>query len=78
MKKINYIVTTLGHTDWNRFTKKEKKITENTVLIVGLLYNMCKVELVLKAEKEDDINSINKIEIEKSMHNAEVILKDKF
>ena len=53
-------------------------ITESTVLLVGLLYNMCKVELVLKAEREEDINSINKIEIEKSVYNAELILKDKF
>lgn len=78
LDEFNYIVTTLEHTDWKKFTKKEKMITESTVLLVGLLYNMCKVELVLKAEREEDINSINKIEIEKSVYNAELILKDKF
>ena len=41
---LKHSVNTLGHRNWNTFTLEEKKITENTVLLVGLLYNMCKVE----------------------------------
>ena len=39
------------HTNWKAFTRKERLVTENTVLLVGLLYSMCKVELVLQSEK---------------------------
>ena len=75
---LKNIVTMLGHTDWNTFTPEEKKLTENTVLLVGLLYNMCKVELVLKSENENDINTINKVAVETSINNANAVLADKF
>lgn len=78
LKKLKNTVTKLEHTDWNTFTSEEKKLTENTVLLVGLLYNMCKVELVLKSENENDINTINKAAVEASINNANDVLEDKF
>ena len=72
------IVKTHARTDWNAFTAEEKKITENTVLLVGLLYNMCKVELVLKSKQENDINRINAKAIKESIDNANTVLEDKF
>lgn len=78
LNSLKNIVTMIGHKNWNTFTPEEKKLTENTVLLVGLLYNMCKIELVLKSDNENDINTINKNEIEKSMNNANAILIDEF
>lgn len=75
---LNCIVTMLGHTDWNTLSPEEKTLTENTVLLVGLLYNMCKVELVLKGKDKDDINTINEADIEESIKNATAILTDNF
>jgi hypothetical protein len=46
--------------------------------LVGLLYNMCKVELVLKYNKKDGMNKINKEDIKNSISNAKSILEDKF
>ena len=66
------------HKDWYLFILEEKKLTENTVLLVGLLYNMCKVELVLKYNKKDGMNKINKEDIKNSISNAKSILEDKF
>lgn len=63
--------------DWNRFSEEEKLATENTVLLVGLLYRMCKVQLVLKAENEKELNKINSEEIQKAMLDAENFLKEK-
>lgn len=74
LKKLKNIVNLLGHKDWNTFSMEEKKITENTVLLVGLLYNMCKVELVLKGETNDDMNRINKEAVEESIENAHTVL----
>lgn len=39
---------------------------------------MCKVELVLKYNKKDDMNKINKEDIKNSISNAKSILEDKF
>lgn len=78
MKRLKVIVVDQEHTDWAFFTNEERLITENTVLLVGLLYSMCKVELVLKSEKENDLNTINKNEVEQSISNAKVILKNNF
>lgn len=76
--ELKNIVTVSGYTDWKNFNDEQKKLTENTVLLVGLLYNMCKVELVLKSKKENDINIINKTDIEKLTRNANNILEDRF
>ncbi|MBQ6695989.1 MAG: hypothetical protein IJN16_04725 [Lachnospiraceae bacterium] len=75
---LKSIVNLLGHTDWNTFTAEEKKVTENTVLLVGLLFNMCKVELVLKADKDGEMNQVNAEEVEDSIRNAEIVLSDRF
>lgn len=37
---------------------------------------MCKVELVLKAKNEDDMNKANVVEVNKSISNAETILQE--
>lgn len=78
LEKLKYIVLNFKHRDWDRFTKDEQKTTENTVLLVELLYNMCKVELVLKNECENDMNIINTSEIMNSVNNANTILAEYF
>lgn len=78
LSELKKIVTVLGHTDWKLFTSEEKQLTENTVLLVGLLYNMCKVELVQKSEDENDINTINKLAVETSIADANSVLEEKF
>lgn len=68
------IVEVEQKTDWNDFSDGEKLWTENTVLLVGLLYKMCKVQLVTKAEKEGELNTINTYEVNKSINDAERFL----
>lgn len=48
-----------GKTEWNDFTDKEKKATENTILLVGLLYEMCKLQLVIQNKDKNGINGVN-------------------
>ncbi len=71
---VSYTVNRLGKTDWNSFTVKEKKQTENAVLLMGLLYKMCSINFVLKAENEEDINSINEKEIMEVQNEAEILM----
>lgn len=72
---VLYTVNSIGKTDWNSFTYKEKKQTENAVLLVGLLYKMCEINLVLKAENEEAVNSVNETEVRKMQDEAAIIME---
>lgn len=74
LRRLQTIVNGMGKTDWYMFTPKEKLCTENCVLLVGLLYNMCKVQIVQKSESEDELNTVNTAAINKSMSDADQIL----
>lgn len=70
---VSHAVNKLHKKNWMDFTEKEKMETQNTVLLVGLLYRMCKVNLVKKAQTEDEPNEINKGDIEQSMADAKKV-----
>ena len=56
-------VHTDNRCDWYDFTNEERLATQNAILLVGLLYNMCKVKLVLKqSEVPDKKNPYKKTE----------------
>ncbi len=75
LRKLQDIVNVQRKTDWNILTQNEQMTVENTVLLVSLLYNMCKVQLVLKSDNEDEMNEINTEEVHKSMRNADVCIE---
>ena len=58
------------------FTEKEKIATKNAVMLVGLLYTMCQVKLVIKQESEDALNLVNNEEINKAIHDADIVLQE--
>jgi hypothetical protein len=51
-------------------------LTENTVLLVGLLYKMCNISLVLKDQDGDGLNSVNKEEVESVVKDANKIYNE--
>lgn len=59
MEKLKWMVVMQGRVDWDWYTEPEKQLVNNTALLVKLLYDMCKVELVQKSEEEDAMNTIN-------------------
>jgi hypothetical protein len=63
LSTLNEIVNISKKTQWSEFTDQEKKMTENTVLLVGILYKMCKINLVSKNQNIDGLNSVNREEI---------------
>ena len=52
-------------------------MVKNTTLLVGLLYNMCKIQLVNKSENENAMNSVNKTEIDNMIASADKFLDDR-
>ncbi len=72
---LEHIVNFEEKVDWSEFTEKEKKLTENTVLLVGLLYKMCKVQLVIK-ESDSGLNKVNAIYVKKAISDSNKIMKE--
>lgn len=60
--------------DYNKFSNNQKQILENTTLLVKLLYEMCKLQLVEKADSEEALNTINENEIQIQIENSENLL----
>lgn len=63
-------------TDWRKFSDRQKIMTENLVLLVGLLNKMCKVKLVLQSENKDELNKVNKAEVDSAIRDANKAMYD--
>ena len=76
LNKMSNIIDSHGgvRIDWNELSTEERLVIENMVMIVGVLYNMCKVQFVLKSGRADH-NVINKIEISKAEKDAEDVME---
>ena len=75
-RDLLHTVNILEKTDYRDFTDIEKNNLQNTILLVRLLHEMCKVNLVIHNEKNDDTNKVNHICIEKSVIDSEAVLKE--
>ena len=49
----------VGSVDWQRYNDREKRMVQNTVMLVGLLYKMCKLQLVIPAKTEGAPNRVD-------------------
>ncbi len=60
LSRMRNIIEVVHHPNpnWNDFSTDEKKTIENTVLIVGVIYNMCKVKLV-SSNGGNGVNHVN-------------------
>lgn len=70
LNSLQNIVNVRHKTDWNQFTYSEQLCTENTVLLVGLLYAMCKVKLVQEAASKNTMHKVNAGTINYYIRNA--------
>lgn len=61
--------------DWKNFDEDEKLMVQNTVMLVQLLYTMCKVKLV-KTNDDTQDNSVNSEEIMETMDTAKAVFAD--
>ena len=76
IRELRYTVNVLNKTDFRDFTDVEKHNLQNTILLVRLLHETCKVKLVIQNEKNDDTNKVNHTCIEKSVIESEAVLKE--
>lgn len=76
LERLGDLIVLSGKTDWNLFTDAEKTMTENTVLLVSLLYQMCKVQLVLQSEQHGGLNQVNHAGMEQAANHTERFLEE--
>ena len=79
-KHLNYLdlIVNIGKNDnWLDYTENEKFVVQNTVLLVQLLYGMCKVKLVIQNEDENELNTINTAEVRKQLVDVKAICTSK-
>lgn len=62
--------------NWNDFLPKEQEITENLVLIVSLLFNMCKVKIVEENEGGNNIKKVNISDVSEQINLADSLIND--
>ena len=62
LKRLISIIKNKKECKWSNFTEEEKRIVEITTLYVGILYNMCKVQITKSTNS--GLNKINKNEIQ--------------
>ena len=74
LEQLGNLVILNGKTDWNTYTDAEKVLTENASLLVGILYKMCKVQLVLASGDTTNVNNVNHEEVDKAIHDANEFL----
>ncbi|KRM20200.1 hypothetical protein FC40_GL000301 [Ligilactobacillus hayakitensis DSM 18933 = JCM 14209] len=76
--RLENIVNFYGRTQWSEFAEVEKQVTQNTVLLVGMLYKMCQVSLVQKTEEtESDEQEIkaNVVEVDAAYNDSVKVLR---
>lgn len=76
LSTLDYVVNFSEKKQWYQFTEKEKQMTENAILLVGLLYKMCKTNLVTRNQDGDGINVVNKSEVNTIVKDANKILAE--
>ena len=77
LEKLTDLVVLSGKDDWNEYTPAERKLTENTVLLVGILYDMCKVQLVRQTMSSSVPNEVNEKDIDHAIGEAKAFLDDR-
>lgn len=73
LQEFTKMVDVEHRTDWNSLTTREKRLVENTVLLVNLLHKMCNVKLVEKTEETDGLNTIDTAGVENMIRQADSV-----
>jgi len=77
VKSRAFLAASLALCDWMDFSQQDKLTVQNLVLLVGMLYKMCKVKLVLKDDNNvEGKNTINTKEIMDVRSEADLLLND--
>lgn len=63
LKRVDMTLQT--KTSWKEFTRYERQNTENTIRLAGMLYDMCKTNVVVRPNGSEKLETINTSELAK-------------
>ena len=72
LSQLRNIVEIQRKTDYLTYTPSEKKLLENTVLLTGLLNEMCKVQLCQR--NANSVRDVNNQEVDNAIQKADTVL----
>lgn len=61
--------------EWKRFSHSERKLVENTSRLTGLLFEMCKIEIVKKPVVDNEMETVNINDIKKYEKESQKLLR---
>ena len=73
---LSYVVYEQGKTNWHEFSEWQKQAVQNGVLLVGLLYKMCQVQLVRQTGGENNMNQLNKADIRCAIEDFRQVMRE--
>lgn len=76
LERFEHIAYDEARCDWHQFTDEEKLSLENLVLLVNILYAMCKTNLVVEGDR-DGVNKVNYNEAITQVKTAKAILQER-
>ncbi len=71
LKKVQKIIA--RKTDWEKFSKAERREVENAILLAQILCRMCAVNLKKSAASADAIETVNALEVDQIIEDADVV-----
>lgn len=74
--QLDYIINVQRKYDWNAFSKEEQLFLENTIRVIGILFSMCKIQVVSQSNEVLDMSCINKKEINEMSKKVNAIVKE--
>ena len=72
LRLLTTLIEDFGKTDYDSYNEKERKCLENIVYLVSILYNMCKVKIVIQSDDKEEPNKVNKVEIDKTIFESDL------
>lgn len=76
LQKLDRLVNIQRRTSWKLLTAEERSMVENIVLLVQLLYSMCKLELIQQNDDPEGMNEIRSGEVIKTIQGAKQVIQE--
>lgn len=75
LQQLKAIVVGQHKTDWSRFDEEERVLVQNVVLLVGMLYSMCKVNLVIDDDGDGITDRVNTSEVQAQLQKSSELIE---
>lgn len=76
LAQVSSVVEEQARTDWDEFSDTEKLGFQNTVLLVGVLYKMCSINLLIDDDGDGSADRVNRQDMDGALDLASEVLEE--